>query len=286
MYEAFSGKVRDIYDVSDDRFVIVTSDRISAFDVVLPKTVPGKGKTLNAISNFWLDYTNDIVPNHIISEELKDMPEYFHEDKFEGRTTLVRKLKMLPFECVVRGYMFGHMWESYSQNREFCGHKLPEGYKLAQKLEKPIFTPSTKAQSANDEYITFDDVIIKIGVELANKLRDISLKLYEDCYNFAFDRGLIIADAKFEFGLDESGNLVLGDELFTPDCGRFWSAKEYEPGTSPKSYDKQFLRDWLQRNKLDGKMQFEAVPDEILEKTAQIYSECLRLLTQRERQSI
>ena len=278
MYSVVSGKVRDIYDISGDSLVIVTSDRISAFDVVLPKTVPGKGKTLNAISNFWFDYTKGIVPNHIISGELKDMPEYFRKDEFEGRATLVRKLKMLPFECVVRGYMFGHMWESYSKNREFCGQKIAGDYELAQKLEIPVFTPSTKAKAAHDEYIPFDDVAAKIGAEPANKLRDISLQLYDTCYSFAFDKGIIIADAKFEFGLDESGSLVLGDELFTPDSGRFWSAEEYELGASPKSYDKQFLRDWLQNNKLDGKMQFEDVPDEVLEKTSQIYSDCLRLL--------
>jgi len=279
MYSVVSGKVRDIYDISGDRLVIVTSDRISAFDVVLPKTVPGKGKTLNAISNFWFDYTKDIVPNHIVSRELKDMPEYFRKDEFEGRTALVKKLKMLPFECVVRGYMFGHMWEGYSKSREFCGQKIAGDYELAQKLEMPVFTPSTKAKNAHDEYIPFDDVVAEIGVGAANKLRDISLRLYEACYSFAFDKGIIIADAKFEFGLDESGSLILGDELFTPDSGRFWSAEEYEPGVSPRSYDKQFLRDWLQNNKLDGKMQFEDVPGEVLEKTSQIYSECLRLLT-------
>ena len=279
MFNKTSGKVRDIYSISDKELVIVTSDRISAFDAVLPKTVPGKGKILNALSLFWFGRTSGIISNHILSGDTKDMPGYFQESQYEGRTVLVKKLKMLPFECIVRGYMFGHLWEEYSQNREFCGQRIDEGYKLAQKLKEPVFTPSTKSSNGHDEYIKFDEIVATVGEELARKVRDTSFSLYEACCGYALSKGIIIADVKFEFGLDELGNLVLADELFTPDSSRFWSAAGYETGTSPKSYDKQFLRDWLQNNKKDGQMQFNKVPDEVLKKTADIYSQCLQIIT-------
>ncbi|MCL2201541.1 MAG: phosphoribosylaminoimidazolesuccinocarboxamide synthase, partial [Oscillospiraceae bacterium] len=193
----------------------------------------------------------------------------------------VKKLKMVNFECVVRGYMFGHLWEGYNKDRTFCGEAIAGEYQLAQKLEAPIFTPSTKAQESHDEYVSYKHFEEGAGRELAAKIRDISLSLYSKCYDYALSKGLIIADAKFEFGLDADGELVLADELFTPDSSRFWSLDEYEVGVSPKSFDKQYLRDWLENNKLGGKMQIDNVPDEVLKKTAGKYEECLKKLTER-----
>ena len=274
MKKLYSGKVREIYEVSEDRLAIATTDRISAFDVILSKPVAGKGKVLNAISLFWFNYTKDIIPNHIITNDPAQMPEYFRQSEFAGRVVLVKKLKILPFECIVRGYMFGNMWEAYSKKQEFCGIKIEEDYKLAEKLTAPLFTPSTKAQTGHDEYISFRDMADNIGVDLAKKIKAVSLKLYDVCYNYACERGIIIADTKFEFGLDGNNELVLADEIFTPDSSRFWSLSEYRIGVSPKSYDKQFVRDWLLNNKADDKMRFDSVPDDVLEKTAEIYEEC------------
>jgi len=275
-----SGKVREVYEVSDDRLVIITTDRISAFDVILSKPVADKGKVLNAISLFWFNFTKDTVPNHILSDKPGDMPEYFRKSEFEGRAVLVKKLNMLPFEFIVRGYIFGNMWEAYSGNRDFCGLKIEGEYKLAQKLASPLFTPSTKAHTGHDEYISFQNVADTIGTEQALRIKELCLKLYADCYRYAYGKGLIIADTKFEFGLDERKNLVLADEVLTPDSSRFWSLSDYAEGVSPKSYDKQFVRDWLLNNKADGKMQFDNVPDGILQKTSEIYRECLRKITQ------
>ncbi|MDR2699888.1 MAG: phosphoribosylaminoimidazolesuccinocarboxamide synthase [Nitrososphaerota archaeon] len=278
MKKVISGKVRDVYEVSDNKLVIVTTDRISAFDVILSKPVTGKGKILNAVSLFWFNFTKDIISNHIISNNLKDMPECFQKEEFEDRTIIVKKLKILPFEFIVRGYMFGHMWEAYSKNQEFCGYSLEGDYKLAEKLAAPIFTPSTKAHIGHDEYISGKNVADIIGIELAERVKKVCLELYDICYKYAYSKGIIIADTKFEFGLDTGGNLVLADEIFTPDSSRFWSLSDYKVGNSPKSYDKQFVRDWLLNNKLNGEMQFDNVPDEILRKTAGIYAECLRRL--------
>ncbi|MDR0290562.1 MAG: phosphoribosylaminoimidazolesuccinocarboxamide synthase [Treponema sp.] len=276
MKKVISGKVREVYEVADDRLVIVTTDRISAFDVILSKPVADKGKVLNAVSLFWFNYTKDMVPNHIISSSLKDMPEFFQKDEFEGRTILVKKLKIFPFEFIVRGYMFGNMWEAYSKKQDFCGQKIKGDYKLAEKLATPLFTPSTKAHVGHDEYISFQNVADALGKDMADKLKDISLKLYDACYRYAYGRGIIIADTKFEFGLDEGGNVVIADEVLTPDSSRFWSLAEYKEGVSPKSYDKQFVRDWLLNNKVNGEMQFNDVPDDILAKTSDIYHECLK----------
>ena len=278
MKKLISGKVREVYEVSDNELVIVTTDRISAFDVILSKSVVDKGKVLNAVSLFWFDLTKDVIPNHILSSAIKDMPEYFRKSEFESRVVLVKKLKILPFEFIIRGYMFGHMWESYSNSREFCGLKIDGEYSLAEKLDSPLFTPSTKAHVGHDEYISFEHVADTIGEALAAEIKEISLKLYELCYNYAYDKGIIIADTKFEFGLDETGKLVLADEILTPDSSRFWSLSDYKTGFSPKSYDKQFVRDWLLNNKTGGEMQFDNVPDDILQKTSDIYKECLRRL--------
>ena len=274
----YSGKVRDVYEVSEDKLVIVTTDRISAFDVVLSKTVPNKGKILNAVSLFWFDYTKDIISNHILSADTKDMPEFFRSVEFEGRCVLVKRLNIVPFECIVRGYMFGNMWNAYSKGEAFCGQKIEGSYVLAEKLSEPLFTPSTKAKVGHDEYISIQQVENAIGVEMVSRLRDISLKLYDVCYRYAYSKGIIIADTKFEFGLDSGNNLILADEIFTPDSSRFWNLSDYQDGGSPKSYDKQFVRDWLTDNKKDGKMQFDNVPDEILLQTSEIYAECGRKL--------
>jgi len=278
MKKLASGKVREIYEISDDRLVIVTSDRISAFDVVMPKPVHNKGKVLTALSTFWFNYTKDIVPNHFISSDLKDMPEFFHKNEYEGRTVLVKKLKILPFEFVVRGYMFGNMWEAYSNGREFCGQKIEGDYKLAEKLDIPLFTPSTKAHIGHDEYISIQYVADRLGHHLIKRIEKISFELYNTCYEYAHSKDIIIADTKFEFGLDENNDLFIADEIFTPDSSRFWSLADYQEGISPKSYDKQFVRDWLLNNKKDGEMQFDNVPDDVLNKTSEIYAECLRRL--------
>jgi phosphoribosylaminoimidazole-succinocarboxamide synthase len=279
MKKIISGKVREVYEVSDDRLVIVTTDRISAFDVILPKPVLNKGKVLNAVSLFWFNFTKDIIPNHIVSGGLKDMPEFFQKDEFEGRAVLVKKLKILPFEFIIRGYMFGNMWNAYSKGEEFCGQKIKAGYKLAEKLDAPLFTPSTKAHVGHDEYITVKYVADTIGAELAKKIEKACFELYSACYNYAYKKNIIIADTKFEFGLDENNNIFLADEVFTPDSSRFWDLSGYQVGTSPKSYDKQFVRDWLLNNKINGEMQFDKVPDDILRKTSDIYAECLKKIT-------
>jgi phosphoribosylaminoimidazole-succinocarboxamide synthase len=279
MKKLISGKVREVYEISDDKLVIVTTDRISAFDVILSKPVVNKGKVLNAVSLFWFDYTKDIVPNHIISGDLRDMPEYFQKDEFRGRAILVKKLKILPFEFIVRGYMFGNMWTAYSKGEEFCGLRIEGGYQLAEKLNSPLFTPSTKAHTGHDEYITVQYVSDAIGAELVKKIEKVCFELYKSCYNYAYNKDIIIADTKFEFGLDENNNLFLADEIFTPDSSRFWSLSGYQAGISPKSYDKQFVRDWLLNNKINGEMQFDNVPDEILSGTSDIYAECLMKIT-------
>jgi len=278
-----SGKVREVYEISDeisnDKLVIVTTDRISAFDVILPKPVAGKGKVLNAISLFWFNFTKGIIPNHIISGDLKDMPEFFQKDEFDGRTVLVKKLKMLPFEFIIRGYIFGNMWQAYSRGEKFCGQKIEGNYKLAEKLASPLFTPSTKAQTGHDEYVSVKYVADAIGAELAGRIEKISLELYNTCYNYAYDKNIIIADTKFEFGLDAHNNLFVADEILTPDSSRFWSLSDYKVGVSPKSYDKQLVRDWLTENKINGEMQFDNVSGDVLRKTSGIYAECLRKIT-------
>lgn len=270
-----SGKVREVFEMDENRLVIVTTDRISAFDVILSKPVKNKGIVLNKVSLFWFDRTKNIIKNHIISDKLADMPEFFQGSEFENRTVMVEKLKMLPFEFIVRGYIFGNMWNAYQENKDFCGIKIEGDYKKAQRLDMPILTPSTKASEGHDIYVPFDVVENALGKETAEKVKNTCLKLYEVCFDHAYNNGIIIADTKFEFGFDKDGNIVLADEIFTPDSSRFWSLADYEVGTSPKSYDKQFLRDWLTDNKVNGEMQFENVPDDIIDKTAAIYRECL-----------
>ncbi|GHV38674.1 phosphoribosylaminoimidazole-succinocarboxamide synthase [Clostridia bacterium] len=274
-----SGKVRELYEVSDDKLVIVTTDRISAYDVILPVTVNGKGIVLNKMSNFWFKRTKNIIKNHVITDDTSEMPEFFHDEKFRNRTVMVKKLNILPFEFIVRGYIFGTMWRAYEANEPYCGKIIEGKYEQAQKLEAPIITPSTKAEGGeHDEYVDLEFVKSKIGAELTDKIVGVSLRLYKECGEYAAERGIIIADTKFEFGLNADGELVLADEIFTPDSSRFWNAAEYKIGTSPKSYDKQLLRDWLLENKKDGEFQFDAVPASVIEETGRIYRECLEKL--------
>lgn len=274
MKKIISGKVREVYDLEDGRMVIVTTDRISAFDVILPTMITDKGKVLNALSNFWFDYTKDIVKNHMISSNLKDMPDEFQKSEFEGRTILVKKLKMVPYEVIVRGYMFGSMYEAYKKGEEFLGHKFDKEYQQAEKLDEPIVTPSTKAAEGHDINVTLAYMKKDLGEELGSKIEKAALAIYKKCYEHAAKNGIIIADTKFEFGLDENGDLVLADEVLTPDSSRFWNAAEYKVGTSPASYDKQFVRDWLKNNNLAGDPNIKSIPAEIVEKTSALYHEC------------
>lgn len=274
MKKIISGKVREVYDLEDGRMIIVTTDRISAFDVILPTTIPDKGKVLNALSNFWFNYTKDIVKNHMISSDLKDMPADFQKPEYEDRTILVKKLKMIPYEVIVRGYMFGSMYEAYKKGEPFLGHKFEKEYQQAEKLTEPIVTPSTKAKEGHDINVTFDYMKNDLGEDLATKIQDAALSIYKKCYEHAYKNGIIIADTKFEFGLDENGDLVLGDEVLTPDSSRFWNLETYKVGTSPASYDKQFVRDWLKENNLAGNPDIKSIPQEIVEKTSELYREC------------
>ena len=279
MKKIISGKVREVYDLEDGRMVIVTTDRISAFDVILPTMITDKGKVLNALSNFWFDLTKDIVKNHMISSDLKDMPAEFQKPEFEGRTILVKKLQMVPYEVIVRGYMFGSMYEAYKKGEPFLGHKFDKEYQQAEKLDEPIVTPSTKAAEGHDINVTLDymkeDIEKKYpGKDLGTKIEKAALAIFKKCAEHAAKNGIIIADTKFEFGLDENGDLVLGDEVLTPDSSRFWNAAEYKVGTSPASYDKQFIRDWLKDNNLAGDPNIKSIPDDVVAKTSALYHEC------------
>lgn len=279
MKKIISGKVREVYDLEDGRMVIVTTDRISAFDVILPTMITDKGKVLNALSNFWFDLTKDICKNHMISSDLKDMPAEFQKPEFEGRTILVKKLTMIPYEVIVRGYMFGSMYEAYKKGEPFLGHKFDKEYQQAEKLDEPIVTPSTKAAEGHDINVTLDymkeDLDKKYpGKDLGTKIEQAALAIFKKCADHAAKNGIIIADTKFEFGLDGNGDLVLGDEVLTPDSSRFWNAAEYKVGTSPASYDKQFIRDWLKDNGLAGDANIKSIPEDVVAKTSALYREC------------
>lgn len=279
MKKISSGKVREIYEVDDDKLLLVASDRISAFDYILPAMVPNKGKVLNQLSAFWFDFVKDIVPNHVISVDIKDFPEEFQTPEFEGRSMLVKKLKILPVEFIIRGYITGSGWKSYKENGTVCGIKLPDNLQESEKLPEPIFTPSTKAEIGDhDENISFEQVCEIIGVDLATKLRDKTIAVYSKCAEYAASRGVIIADTKFEFGLDENGELVLGDELLTPDSSRFWPAKDYVVGKSQKSFDKQYLRDWIKSSGYDPETK-APIPDDVINTTSAKYVEAYELLT-------
>ncbi|MQN01698.1 MAG: phosphoribosylaminoimidazolesuccinocarboxamide synthase [bacterium LCO1.1] len=276
------GKVREVYD-DGDSIIMVATDRISAFDVILKNKVTDKGRVLTQMSKFWFDYTKDIIPNHMISCDVKDMPEFFQNDEFAGRSMKVKKLDMLPIECIVRGYITGSGWESYQKNGTVCGIKLPSGLVESDKLPEPIYTPTTKADLGDhDEHITFEesvDIIEKLhpgkGREYAEIIRDDTIALYKKCADYALTKGIIIADTKFEFGLDENGNVVLGDEMLTPDSSRFWPAEGYKPGQGQPSFDKQFVRDWLKANP-DSNYD---LPQDVIDKTIAKYKEAYKLLT-------
>ena len=282
-YKPFkSGKVREMYDAGDS-IIMVATDRISAFDHILKNNIVKKGTVLTQISKFWFNMTKDIVPNHMLSVDVKDMPEFFHKPEFTGNSMKCQKLNMLPVECIVRGYITGSGWESYKKTGEICGIKLPEGLQESEKLAEPIFTPSTKAEIGDhDENISVEqsiEILEKLypgrGKEYALKLRDYTIAIYKKCAAYALERGIIIADTKFEFGLDENGEVVLGDEMITPDCSRFWPLDGYKVGQGQPSYDKQFVRDWLSANPDAG---YE-LPQDVIDKTIAKYIEAYELLT-------
>lgn len=280
--EMKKGKVREIYD-NGDTLIMVASDRISCFDVILNNEVTKKGTVLTQMSKFWFDMTEDIVPNHMISVDVNDMPEYFQQDKFDGNTMLCQKLEMLPIECIVRGYITGSGWESYKKNGTVCGIKLPDGLQESDKLPEPIYTPSTKAEIGDhDENISYEQSVTHLekyfpgkGEEYAEKLRDYTIALYKKCAEYARERGIIIADTKFEFGLDKEGNIVVADEMLTPDSSRFWPAEGYEPGHGQPSFDKQFARDWLKNHEGHD----WTLPQEVVDKTIEIYLQGYERLT-------
>ena len=274
-----SGKVRDIYEVNNDKLLIVVSDRISAYDFIMPNNIPDKGILLNKISEFWFNFSKDIIPNHIISTDINDFPKEFQNDAFKGRSMLVKKLKMLPVECIIRGYISGSGWESYVSNSSICDIKLPEGLKESQKLPTPLFTPSTKAALGNhDENISFEKTCEILGNELATKLKDAAIEVYSKCAQYALSRGIIIADTKFEFGLDENNNLILADEVLTPDSSRFWSLDTYTVGKGQDSFDKQYLRNWLKDNGFRNSPPSE-LPKEVIDKTREKYVKAYEIIT-------
>ena len=276
------GKVRDIYDLGD-RLLIVATDRISAFDVVMPNPVPDKGRVLTQLSKFWFDLTKEIVSNHVISTKVGDYPQECrpYQEMLEGRSMLVVKTDVLPIECVVRGYLSGSGWEEYKKTGEVCNITLPKGLAESSKLEEPIFTPATKAEiGLHDENITFDKVEEIAGKDLAQRLKYISLAVYKKARDFAEGRGIIIADTKMEFGIKE-GKLLLIDELLTPDSSRFWPKNDYRPGGSQKSFDKQFLRDYLLSIKWDKSPPAPLLPEEIVKNTREKYLEAYERLVGR-----
>lgn len=276
------GKVREVYDIGDS-MIIVATDRISAFDVILKNKITQKGAILTQMSKFWFEFTKDIVPNHMISTDVSDMPEFFQNENFDGNSMKCRKLDMLPVECIVRGYITGSGWESYQADGTVCGIQLPEGLKESEQLPEPIYTPTTKADlGLHDEHITFEDTVEILdklhpgkGEQYAQTIKDCTLNLYKKCAEYARSKGIIIADTKFEFGLDRHGNVVLGDEMLTPDSSRFWPLEGYTPGKSQPSFDKQFVRDWLKANPDSDYL----LPDEVVVKTVDKYKEAYELLT-------
>ena len=278
----YEGKVREVYD-NGDSLIMVATDRISAFDNILKNKITDKGAILTQMSKFWFDYTKDVVPNHMLSVDVNDMPEFFQKDEYKGRSMKCKKLKMLPIECIVRGYITGSGWASYKENGTVCGIELPEGLQESEKLPEPIYTPSTKAEVGDhDENISYErsiEVLEKAfpgkGEYYATKIKDCTITLYKKCAEYALSKGIIIADTKFEFGLDEDGNVVIGDEMLTPDSSRFWPLEGYKPGQGQPSFDKQFVRDWLKANPDNDLL----LPDEVVTKTVDKYKEAYELLT-------
>jgi len=276
------GKVRDVYEVDDETLLMVVTDRISAFDVVFDEPIPDKGKVLNKISEFWFDFTKNIIGNHVITTDVYRYPKGLDKfrEELDGRSMLVRKVKMENVECIVRGYLEGSGLKEYRATGKVCGIKLPEGLKQADKLPEPIFTPSTKSKEGHDVNITFDELVNMIGTERATKLKEKSLEIYIAASRYAESKGIIIADTKFEFGYLD-GELVVADEMLTPDSSRFWPLDDYEPGRAQKSFDKQFLREYLESIGWDKEPPAPALPKEIIEKTREKYIEAYERLTGR-----
>ncbi len=274
------GKVRDIYDAGDDRLLIVTTDRLSAFDVVLPDPIPGKGRVLTAVSNFWFRRTRDRIGNHLTGTPLAEVvPDAAQRAALEGRAVVVRRLEPLPVEAIVRGYLIGSGWKDYRRTGAVCGIALPPGLRQAERLPEPIFTPSTKAAiGAHDENIDFERTAALLGADLAGQVREVSLRIYREAAEYARARGILIADTKFEFGLDADGRLTLMDEVLTPDSSRFWPADQYRTGISPPSFDKQYVRDYLETLDWDKTAPGPRLPAEVIRRTAEKYREAERRL--------
>lgn len=276
------GKVRDIYQIDPEHMLIVASDRLSAFDVVLPQPIPGKGEVLTRVANFWFERTREIIPNHLAVKPLHEVvPNAEQRAQLGDRAIVVRKLKPLPVEAIVRGYLIGSGWKDYQKSGAVCGIALPAGLRQADKLPQAIYTPSTKAEiGAHDMNISFEQTIDLLGRDLAQQVRDVSIRIYTECAAYARAKGIIIADTKFEFGQDSNGQLYLIDEVLTPDSSRFWPADQYQPGSSPPSFDKQFVRDYLETLNWDKTPPAPELPQEIIDKTAEKYAEAERRLTQ------
>lgn len=276
----YSGKVRDLYEIDDKRMLMVATDRLSAFDVILDQPIPEKGKILTAISNFWFDKLSGIVPNHFTGDRVEDVVPADELPLVEGRAVVAKRLKPVAVEAIVRGYIVGSGWKEYQKSGTVCGIQLPAGLKEASKLPQPIFTPSTKAAVGDhDENISFEQCEAIIGKELAAKVRDTAIALYSTAVEYAATRGIIIADTKFEFGIDEDGTLTLMDEVLTPDSSRFWPVESYVEGKNPPSFDKQFVRDWLESTGWNKEPPAPAVPADVAQKTADKYREALTKLT-------
>lgn len=274
------GKVRDVYAINDERLLIVATDRISAFDCILPTAIARKGEVLTSLSKFWFEKLADIVPNHLITIDPERMPETVQQTQdLNGRSMLVRRTDVFPVECVVRGYLVGSGWKDYLRTGEVCGHKLPEDLLESAELPEPLFTPSTKAEEGHDENITEEQVRKMLGADTANYLRETSLRLYNEARSYARSRGIIIADTKFEFGRDQNGEIILVDEALTPDSSRFWPAESYSPGKSQPSFDKQFVRDYLETLAWDKRPPAPPLPFEVASATTDRYLEAYRLLT-------
>ena len=277
----YQGKVQDIYDIDGQHMLIVTSDRLSAFDVILPTPIPGKGEVLTQVSNFWFNKFSGLVPNHLVDIPLADVvPDPAERQAIEKRSIIVKKLKALPVEAIVRGYLIGSGWKDYQANGAVCGIQIPPGLKLADKLPEAVYTPSTKAELGDhDINISFAETIELLGEDIAMQVRDVSLQIYTEAADYALQRGIIIADTKFEFGLDDNNKLYLIDEILTPDSSRFWPAETYRPGISPPSFDKQFVRDYLETLHWDKTDPGPELPEEIVQQTASKYQEALNILT-------
>jgi len=277
-----SGKVRDVYRVDNEHLLFVATDRISAFDYVLASGIPHKGRVLTQISLFWFDFLKEITQNHLVTANVNDYPAHLqkYRNDLSGRSMLVVKADMIAIECVVRGYISGSAWKEYKQNGTVCGIQLPAGLKESDKLPEPIFTPATKALSGHDENISFEEMVERAGPELSKKLRTLSLEIYTKAAEYAAGRGIIIADTKFEFGNTPKG-LVLGDEVLTPDSSRFWPAEKYQPGRAQDSYDKQYVRDYLEEIRWNKLPPAPALPENVVERTSEKYTEAYRLLTGR-----